>query len=406
MRAETWIAQRLFFAEQNNQRSSRPAVRVALAGMIIGVMVMIITLCVVVGFKRTIMQQMAGFGAHIQVTNFQDNNTYELAPITVTDSLLDALRAQPYIVSAEPFCTKPGVVKTQDAFRGVVMKGTDYWTYFKAHLQKGRTPEKANDVLVSQSLADALKLDVDSSVFCYFVGEEMRVRKLHVAGIYRTGYQEWDDLFIITPIQALRQLNQWSDSLASGIELLVDDLSHLDDAADGVYYATVNKLQANGELLYTQTFQQLNPQIFSWLDLLDMNVVVIIILMLCVAGFNIISGLIILILDSIRLIGTLKALGADNHFVRRIFVTQSAMLVGKGMLWGNVIGLGLALIQYLTHWIPLDPVSYYVNYVPIAFPWMALVGLNIGTLVLSVIILLAPSAIVTRISPARVMHFD
>jgi len=406
MRAETFIASRLFFAQQGHQRASRPAVRVALAGMIIGVVIMILTFCVVVGFKRTITNQIAGFGAHIQVTNFQDNNTYELAPITVTDSLLQELSSLPHIASAHTFCTKPGVLKTNDSFRGIVLKGTEYFDYFQSHLLAGHTPESPNEILLSRYLADQMRLDVDSSFFCYFVGDEMRVRKFRVAGIYTTGFQEFDDLFLITHLQPIRQLNQWSDSLASGVELLVDDLDYLDDAADNVYFATVNHMQDNQEVLYTQTIQQLNPQIFSWLDLLDMNVIVIIILMLCVSGFNIISGLIILILDSIRLIGTLKALGANNTFVRRIFITQSAMLVGQGMLWGNIIGLGLALIQYATHLLPLDPVSYYVSYVPIAFPWLALILLNIGTILLSVLILLAPSAIVTRISPARVMHFE
>ncbi|MCQ2347907.1 MAG: ABC transporter permease [Paludibacteraceae bacterium] len=406
LRAETFIAHRLYFAHQGEKRASRPAVKVALAGIIIGVVVMLLTLCVVVGFKRTVAEQIAGFGSHIQVTNFENNNTYELSPITVTDSLLDTLRSLPYIRSAHTFLTKPGVLKTTDAVRGVVLKGTSYYDYFDAHLSAGRLPQSPQQVLLSRSLSQLMRLDVDSSFYCYFVGDNLRVRKLTVSGIYSTGLAEFDNLFIITPEATLRQLNQWPDSSASGIELMVDNLTHLDEAADAVYFATVNRLQDNGEVLYTQTIEQLNPQIFSWLDLLDMNVVVILILMLCVAGFNIISGLIILILDSIRLIGVLKALGADNRFVRRIFITQSILLVGRGMLWGNAIGLALAALQYFTHILPLDAATYYVSYVPIAFPWGGLVALNIGTIIISLLILLAPSAIVTRISPARVMHFD
>jgi len=406
MRAETFIAQRLFFAKQGKERASRPAVKVALAGIVVGVVVMILTFCIVVGFKQTITSKMAGFGAHIQVTNFEDNRTHELSPITVTDSLIAALGELPHVKTVQPFLTKPGVVKTKDSFQGVVVKGTNYWTYFSDNLLRGRLPEQPNEILLSENLSRSLQLDVDSGVYCYFVGEDLRVRKLHVTGVYRTGFKEYDELFVLAPMPLIRQLNQWSDSLVSGLEILVDDFSYLDDAADAVYYATVNRMQENGEVLYTQTLQQLNPQIFSWLDLLDMNVVVIIILMLCVSGFNIISGLIILILDSIQLIGTLKALGASNRFVRRIFVTQSTMLVGQGMIWGNVIGLGLAAVQYITHLLPLDAASYYVDYVPVAFPWLALVALNIGVVVVSVLILLAPSAIITRISPAKVMHFD
>ncbi|MBQ0076718.1 MAG: ABC transporter permease [Bacteroidales bacterium] len=404
-RAETFIAKRLFFA-QDDKRASRPAVKVALLGIIIGVIVMIITFCVVVGFKRTIASKIAGFGAHIQVTNFEDNDTYELTPITVTDSLLDELHQLPYVTSAKPFLTKPGVIKTTDAVRGIVVKGTNYWDYFQSNIIRGTIPQTTQQVLVSNELSSWLHLDVDSTFFCYFVGENLRVRKWTVSGIYQTGFAEFDGLFLIVQEPVIRQLNHWSDSLASGIEVMIDDLDHLEVAAENIYFATVNRMQANGEVLNTQTIEQLNPQIFSWLDLLDMNVIIIIILMLCVSGFNIVSGLIILILDSIRLIGTLKALGADNRFVRRVFITQAVMLVGKGMLWGNIIGLSLAAIQYFTHIIPLEASTYYVSFVPIAFPWMALILLNIATLLISFVILLAPSAIVTRISPAKVMHFD
>ena len=215
-----------------------------------------------------------------------------------------------------------------------------------------------------------------------------------------------DELFILGDIALLRQLNGWKDNQVSGMEVLLDDLQYLDEAADAVYYATANRLDDEGNALYTQTIEQLNPHIFLWLDLLDMNVVIIIILMLCVSGFSIITGLIILILDSVSLIGVLKSLGADNQFIRRIFVNQALMLIGKGMILGNVIGIGLCLVQYFTHIIPLDPVSYYVSYVPMAFPWGWWGVLNIGTLLVSWLILLAPSAIITQISPAKVMHFE
>jgi len=406
MRAETYIAQRLFFAQKGEKRASRPAVKVALAGIVVGVVVMILTFCIVVGFKQTITSKMAGFGAHIKVTSFEDNNTYELSPISISDSLINALGQLPYVTQVHPFLTKPGVIKTKDSFHGVVVKGTGYWDYFQQNLLRGSVPVDAQQVLVSDNLARLMHLDVDSSAYCYFVGDELRVRKLTVSGIYRTGFKEFDELFVLSPEPLIRQLNQWGDTLASGLEIMIDDWHHIEDAADAVYFATVNRMQDNGEVLYTQTLEQLHPQIFSWLDLLDMNVIVIIILMLCVSGFNIISGLIILILDSVQLIGTLKALGADNRFIRRIFITQSTMLVGQGMLWGNVIGLGLAALQYFSHLIPLDATSYYVDFVPVAFPWLALIALNVGTILISVFFLMAPSAIISRISPAKVMHFE
>lgn len=406
LRAETYIAHKIYFSQKGENRASRPAVRVALLGMIIGVAVMILTFCIVVGFKRTITNKIAGFGAHIQVTNYENNNTFELSPVTVTDSLIDALETLPHVRQANRFLTKPGVLKTDDSFHGVVVKGTSYWNYFADNMVQGTVPQEPQQVLVSAAVASWMRLGVDSSFYCYFVGDNLRVRKFTVSGIYETGFMEFDELFIIGQERVIRQLNHWSDSLSSGVEILVDDLDYLDEAADYVYFATVNNAQEDSQILYTQTVKQLNPQIFSWLDLLDMNVVVIIILMLCVSGFNIVSGLIILILDSIRLIGTLKALGANNRFVRRVFITQSALLIGKGVLWGDIIGLGLAAIQYFTHVLPLDASTYFVSYVPIAFPWLAFLLLNIGTVIITLLILLAPSAIVTRISPAQVMHFE
>ncbi|MCQ2331023.1 MAG: ABC transporter permease [Paludibacteraceae bacterium] len=406
LRAETYIAHKIYFSQKGENRASRPAVRVALLGMIIGVAVMILTFCIVVGFKRTITNKIAGFGAHIQVTNYENNNTFELSPVTVTDSLIAALETLPHVRQANRFLTKPGVLKTDDSFHGVVVKGTSYWDYFADNMVQGTVPQEPQQVLVSAAVASWMRLGVDSSFYCYFVGDNLRVRKFTVSGIYETGFMEFDELFIIGQERVIRQLNHWSDSLSSGVEILVDDLDYLDEAADYVYFATVNNAQEDSQILYTQTVKQLNPQIFSWLDLLDMNVVVIIILMLCVSGFNIVSGLIILILDSIRLIGTLKALGANNRFVRRVFITQSALLIGKGVLWGDIIGLGLAAIQYFTHVLPLDASTYFVSYVPIAFPWLAFLLLNIGTVIITLLILLAPSAIVTRISPAQVMHFE
>jgi lipoprotein-releasing system permease protein len=215
-----------------------------------------------------------------------------------------------------------------------------------------------------------------------------------------------DKLFIMGHIDVVRKLNGWDDNQVSGIEVLVDDLRHLEEATDAVYFATANRLDEEGQAFYTQNLQQLNPQIFGWLDLLDMNVIVIIVLMLCVSGFSIITGLIILIMDSISVIGTIKSLGADNSFVRRVFVAQAIMLVFKGLLWGNVTGIGLCALQYFTHMIPLEAASYYVSYVPVAFSWGWWLLMNIGTLVLTWGILLAPSAVVTQISPARVMHFE
>ena len=404
--SEWKIAKRLYFSEEGKARTSRPAVRVALGGILIGVMVMIVAICVVVGFKQEIQRKVAGFGSHIQVVNFDNNATYELQPVEVSDSLLQKLRGLPYVKQVSTFASKPGILKTDSAFQGIIFKGTDYWDYFAENLVSGSLPEEKNEVIISTVLANQLHLAVGDAILCYFVQEDLRVRKLYVSGLYNTCMSEMDRLFVLGDIDLVRQLNHWRASQASGIEVLVDDLKHLQEASDHVYFATANRLDEAGNAFYTQTLEQLNPQIFGWLDLLDMNVVIIIVLMLCVSGFSIITGLIILILESITLIGTLKALGAHNRFVRRIFIYEAILLVGKGMLWGNVLGLGLVALQYFTQVIPLDASIYYVSYVPMAFPWGWLVALNIGVLLVAWVIMLAPSAIVSQISPAKVMHFE
>lgn len=405
-RTEWKIAQKLYFSEENQQRSSRPAVKVALGGMILGVLVMMIAISVVVGFKHEITQKVAGFGSHIQVVNFDNNSTYELQPIYVSDSLLQTIQSISHVAHVSTFASKPAIIKTDSAFQGIVFKGTDYWDYFEQNIVDGDLPTATNEVLLSTALAKQLQLHVGDNFLCYFIQDDLRVRRLYITGLYNTCLSEMDKMFVLGDISLVRQLNGWKENQVSGIEVLVDEFRYLGDATDAVYFATANRLDEDGNTLYTQNLQQLNPNIFGWLDLLDMNVVIIIILMLAVSGFSIVTGLIILILDSVSLIGTLKALGADNQFVRRIFIYQAILLISKGMLWGNAIGLVLCAVQYFTHLIPLDAASYYVSYVPMAFPWGGWMLLNIGTLLLSWLILLAPSAIIAQISPAKVMHFE
>ena len=404
---EIALAMRLYFSQQGEERNSRPAVRVALAGMIVGVMVMILTVCIVVGFKQTVTQQVAGFGAHIQVVSFDNNNTYDLQPIEVSDSLLTILGSYPYVASAAPFITKPGMLKTDSAFQGMVLKGTDYWDFFAQHITAGALPAAPQEVLLSQPTAKALHLHVGDAVNAYFVDDDVRARRFRISGLYETGFAQFDELFVLTPLRTARQLQGWDEHTFSGVEILLSDINRLDEVYEQIYFAIVNKIDEHGyQLYFVQTLHEQNPAIFAWLDLLNMNVIVIILLMLLVAGFNIVSGLIILILDGIQLIGTLKALGANNRFVRRIFITQAAMLIGKGVVWGNILGLGLAAIQYFFHLIPLDAKTYFVSYVPVAFPWGWWALLNSATILISLLILLLPSLIITKISPAKVMHFE
>lgn len=408
MQTEWQIARRLYYSSAAH-RTARPAVRVALAGITIGVTVMLITVCVVIGFKQTVTEKVAGFGAHIQITSFDNNNTYEYQPIFAPDSLLTMLEGLPHVASVNTFATKPGMLKTNDDFQGIVLKGLPQdkgWDFFQNNLTEGALPVNPNDILISQENARLLGLTTGEQVLCYFVGDALKVRKFNIAGIYSSSFADYDKLFILCPLQTVIQLNGWDSTQVSGIELRLDDLKHLDDTYDAVYFSVANRLDEEGSAYYPQSVIQMHPAVFYWLDLLDMNVWVIILLMLAVSGFNIVSGLIILILDAIPLIGILKALGANNRFIRRIFIHEATILIGKGMLWGNILGLSLAAVQYWLHLIPLDAATYYVSYVPVSFPWLGLILLNLLILGVSLLTLLAPTSLATRISPAKVMHFE
>jgi lipoprotein-releasing system permease protein len=331
-----------------------------------------------------------------------------MQPIEVSDSMLMSLSGYEHVAAVAPFITKPGMLKTDSAFRGMVLKGTDYWDFFEQNIVAGEVPTRAGEVVVSRETAKALKLAVGDAVNAYFVDEtNVRARRYKISGIYETGFGQYDELFIIGTLEDARRLQAWDEGTYSGVEILVDDMRNLDETADRIYFATVNHLDEEGyNVYYVQTLHEQNPAVFAWLDLLDMNVIVIIVLMLLVAGFSIVSGLIILILDSVQTIGTLKALGANNRFVRRIFLTQAALLIGKGVLWGNILGLGIAAVQYFGHLMPLDPTTYYVNFVPVTFAWSWLIALNVLTIVVSLAILILPSMIIAKISPARVMQFE
>lgn len=409
MRTEQLIARRLYYASSAH-RTARPAVRVALIGMTIGVMVMLLTVCIVIGFKQTVTQKVAGFGAHIRITSFDNNNTYEYQPILAPETLLSELRAMPHVESVNVFITKTGMLKTPTDFQGIVLKGLpdnrDAWAFVTDALVEGTAPEQPNDILLSATNARLLGLHTGESVLCYFVADDLKVRKFTISGIYDSLFSDYDRLFVFCTLPTVARLNDWNEEQMSGIEMRLDNLRHLDEVYDRVYFQVANRLDADGGAYYPQSLIQMHPAIFYWLDLLDMNVWVIIILMLAVSGFSIVSGLIILILDAIPLIGIFKALGADNRFIRRIVIGEAAMLVGKGMVYGNILGLLLACLQYTLHIVPLDAATYYVPYVPVAFPWLLLIAVDALILIVSMLTLLGPASLATRISPARVMHFE
>lgn len=414
MNLELFIARKIHFSKQGERQATPPAIRIAMIGIALGLAVMILSVAIVIGFKKEVRNKVIGFGSHIQITNFDNNSSYQTKPIAVSDSFLVALTERSGIRHVETFATKPGILKTETDFQGIVLKGVDRqydWSFFQKNLKEGEvfqldSAKRSSDVIISRYLSDLVGLKVGDSFLTYFVEEDVRARKFHITGIYETGFADYDKLFVIADIRQVKRLNGWSDDQVSGVELLVDDYGQVDSLAENLYFELMDKQDREGNTYYVRSIKELNPMIFSWLEVLDINVVVILVLMLAVAGFTMISGLLIIILERTNMIGILKALGENNRSIRKIFLYVSFFLIGKGMLWGNVIGISLCLLQSYTHLIKLDSSIYYLDAVPVDLNVVSLALLNIGTLLVSMLMMLGPSYLITRISPAKSIRFE
>jgi lipoprotein-releasing system permease protein len=386
---------------------SRPIVRIALAGVALGFAVMIVTLAIVTGFKIEIRDKVIGFGSHIQISNYDENNSYETKPIERSDSFATTLSNIEGVKHVQEFATKAGIIKTATEIEGVVAKGIaqDYdWTYFKNHLVEGGVfsvsdSTKNDAVLISKNLAKLLRLKVGDGLVMYFIQQPPRARKFHIRGIYETGLEEFDNKFVFCDIAHIRKLNDWQPNQTGGYELAVKDFSKLDEVATDVYNMTPSYLNA-------RSIRELYPQIFDWLGLQDINGVIIIVLMLVVSGINMISALLIIILERVNLIGMLKALGAVNISVRKMFLYVAAFLIGRGLLIGNIVGIGLCLLQKYTGMIHLDQSSYYISYIPINLSILDIAFLNIGTLLVCVAMMILPTLIITKITPLKALRFN
>ena len=407
---ELFIANRFNREERDNKSMSRPAVRIAIIGITLGLAVMLISIAVIVGFKSEVRNQIIGFGSHIQIMSYNNYSSLQSEPITFTPQLDSLLKTTPNVSDIQHIATQPGIIHTEEAFQGILLKGVDStynWDFFSQNLIEGTTicDSIKNGTVISSSIAHTMNLKIGDSYTVYFASNNgLRARKFTVAGIYKTTFADYDKLYILTDISHIQRLNQWNDNQFSTLEILVKDYSHLNQTSADLF----NKIiiySHNTDILYrVETIETLTPQIFDWLAMLDMNAIVIIILMLAVSGFCVISGLLILILERSATIGLLKSLGANNWTIRKIFLTQSAYLISRGMIWGNVIGLAIIAIQYFTHAIPLDPTSYYVDHVPVQLSFPAWLLINIGLAVASILMLVGPSYFVTRISPAEAMR--
>ncbi len=417
MNTELFISRRLFFEKSSKKFLSQRIIRIALVGIALGLAVMIISVAVITGFKSEIRNKVIGFGSHIQVVNFDSSNSYETQPVSKKQPFLEQLQTIEGVSEVKVFATKPGMIKTSEYIQGIVFKGVDSqydWTFFKKNLVEGSLPAiddsaRSDQILISEQVAELLEVSVGERVVLYFINEDEsmpRMLQLTISGLYRTSLEEFDNLFVIGDLQQVQRLNNWRNDQISGFEVAINDFTRINEVEQEVRNTVLNYSVENEAILRTTNITREYPQIFDWLAILDMNVWVILILMALVAGFNMISGLLVLILERSRMIGILKALGSPNWSIRKVFLYLSVFLTSRGMLWGNVVGIGFVIIQHYFRVIELNPTLYYVEVVPVNFSLLHIVLLNLGTVAVTVLMLVVPSYLVSKISPEKTIRFD
>ena len=415
MNLPLYIAKRIYSDQGDKRKVSRPAIRIATIGVAIGLAVMIVTVSVVLGFKHTIRDKVVGFGSHIQVHNIMNYSGSDPHPISASDSLMKVVNKLPGVDKAERFSMTQGILKTDEDFLGIAIKGIaeEYdTTFLSQHLTAGSITSFSDKtskykLLISKMIADKMRLKVGDKVFGYFIdNQDVRTRKFTISGIYQTNMTRFDETLCFTDLHTANKLNGWTDNQVTGIEVLVKDFEKVNETADQFIDHINRTSDEEGNALTTDTIYELYPQVFSWLELLDINVWIILALMVCVAGFTMISGLLIIILERTQMIGILKALGARNNTVRHTFLWFSVFIIGQGLFWGNVIGIGIVLLQKYTGIITLDPQTYYVSEAPMELNLPLIALINVATLLICVFVLIAPSYLISHIHPAKSMRYE
>ena len=410
-----YIARKIYNDQGDKRKVSRPVIRIATLGVAIGLAVMLISVSVVLGFKHTIRDKVIGFGSHITVGDFLTIQGSDQYPIEMGDSMMNVLKSIKGVDKVQRYAMKQGILKTDSDFLGVMFKGIaeEYdTTFLHNNMVEGYIPAFSSEaskqqIVVSKMIADQLHLHAGDRLFAYFFSNNgVRPRKYTITGIYQTNLSMFDKVICYTDLYSAVKLNGWESDQTSGAELTVKDFNKLDDVADILTHRVNRSSDKYGETYSSATIQQNYPQIFSWLDLLDLNVWIILTLMVCVAGFTMISGLLIIILERTNMIGVWKALGARNKTVRHTFLWFAVFIIGKGLLIGNIIGLGLILLQKYTGLIHLDPATYYVSTVPVEVNIPIILLINIATLLVSVFVLIAPSYLISHIHPAKSMRYE
>ena len=410
-----FIARRIHSDQGDRRKVSRPAIHIATIGVAIGLAVMIITVSVVMGFKHSIRDKVIGFGSHIQVQNLMSISNSESYPICINDSMMQTLAGIDGISHVQRYAHTQGILKTEDEFLGVVFKGIaqEYdTTFLHQNLVEGEIPQFSDStgsqkLLMSRMIADKLKLHAGDKVFAYFIGnDDVRVRRFTISGVYQTNMTRFDEKICFTDLYTAAKLNGWFPEQYSGAELLVEDFDKLEETDQHVI-DNINRTQdAYNNTYSSQTIHEAYPQVFTWLELLDINVWIILGLMICLAGITMTSGLLIIILERTSMIGVMKALGARNKTIRHTFLWFAAFIIGRGLLIGNIIGIGLVLLQRYTGFITLDPQTYYVSEAPMELNIPIIILLNVATQIISISVLIIPSFFISHIHPAKSMRYE
>jgi lipoprotein-releasing system permease protein len=380
--------------------------KIAIISIAAGIAIMIVSFAILEGFQNEIRDKIFSFGAHLQISKYDTNNSYEGAPISSATGLSHP-EAIPGIKHVQVFARKTAIIKTPDEVLGVVLKGVgkEYdLSAMKQELEAGHLitfndTAASKEVMLSQKIADKLKLKVGDEAIFYFIQNPPRARKLKITGIFNTGLEEFDDVFVIGDIRLIRELNNWPDTLVGGVEIMLKDFDKIDKVADQVFE------QMNYDLQLEKITDK-HAQLFDWLKLLRKNVVIFLVLIIFVATFNKVSTVFIMFIERINMIGVLKAVGATDAQIRKIFYFRGLKLTVKGLFWGNLIGLGFCAIQYYFKIIPLDPENYYLDTVPISWNIGMIILLNIITLLMTMLAIIIPAAMVARIKPVKAIKFD
>lgn len=410
-----FIAKRIYSDNTNKRKVSRPAIRIATIGVAVGLAVMIISVSVVVGFKHSIRDKVVGFGSHIQVAEFTTLQGSGTQPIAITDSVMRILSKAPNVKHVQKFAIKQGILKTDTDFLGVMFKGisAEYdTTFIHQNMIDGSIPafsnsKSSNRLLISKIMADKLQTKCGDRLFAYFIDDNgVRVRRFTIAGIYQTNLTQYDKAICFTDLYTACRLNGWDSCQVSGAEIAVNDYSKISLTEDFLIRHLNRTLDCYGNTFTSKTIREINPQIFSWLDLLDLNVWIILAIMTVVAVVTMISGLLIIILERTTMIGILKALGASNRIVRHTFLWFATFIVAKGLIIGDLVGIGLVILQKYTGLVKLDPATYYISTVPVELNIVYVLLLNLMTLLVSVVVLVGPSYLISHIHPAKSMRYE